>query len=52
MLFITLTELQFEALRFDVHNRVRRAYAELAAAEAYEALIEAQREVGLKLANT
>ena len=47
--FYQLTELQFEALRFDVHNRVRRAYAELTAAEAYEALIEAEREVGLKL---
>jgi cobalt-zinc-cadmium efflux system outer membrane protein len=44
-----VTELQLAALRFDVHNRVRRAYAELAAAEAYEALIEAQRDVGLKL---
>lgn len=47
--FYKLTELQVEALRFDVHNRVRRAYAELAAAEAYEALIEAQREVSLSL---
>jgi cobalt-zinc-cadmium efflux system outer membrane protein len=46
-----LTEFQYEALRFDVHNRVRRAYAELAAAEAYEALIEAQKQVGLKLAS-
>jgi len=48
--FYQLTELQFEALRFNVHNRVRRAYAELTAAEAYEDLIDAQREVGLKLA--
>jgi cobalt-zinc-cadmium efflux system outer membrane protein len=48
--FYDLTELQFEALRFDVHNRVRAAYAELVAAEAYAALIEAQREVSLKLA--
>ncbi len=47
--FYKLTELQLKALRFDVHNRVRRAYAELAAAEAYEALVNAQREVGLKL---
>jgi outer membrane protein, heavy metal efflux system len=46
-----LAELQLDALRFDVHNRVRRAYAELAAAEAYEALINSQREVGLKLVN-
>ncbi len=44
-----LAELQLDALRFDVHNRVRRAYAELAAAEAYEALIESQRKVGLEL---
>lgn len=44
-----LSELQLETLRFDVHNRVRRAYAELAAAEAYCALIESQRDVGLKL---
>jgi len=47
--FYRLTKLQFEALRFDVHNRVRRAYSEQAAAEAYEDLIEAQREVGRKL---
>ncbi len=46
-----LAELQLDALRFDVHNRVRRAYAELAAAEAYEALINSQRAVGLKLRN-
>ena len=44
-----LAVLQFNALRFDVHNRVRRAYAELAAAEAYEELIESERAVGLKL---
>jgi cobalt-zinc-cadmium efflux system outer membrane protein len=44
-----LAELQLAALRFDVHNRVRRAYAELAAAEAYQALIESQRAVGIKL---
>jgi cobalt-zinc-cadmium efflux system outer membrane protein len=41
--------LQIQALRFDVHNRVRRAYAELAAAEAYEDLIESQRNVAQKL---
>ena len=46
-----MSELQLDALRFNVHNRVRRAYAELAAAEAYEALIEAQRTVGLKLSS-
>ena len=47
--FYHLTQLQYQALRFDVHNRVRRAYAGQAAAEAYEALIEAQRKVGLEL---
>ncbi len=44
-----VAELQLEALRFDVHNRVRRAYAELAAAEAYQALVESQRDVAFKL---
>ncbi|MDR3615932.1 MAG: TolC family protein [Candidatus Obscuribacterales bacterium] len=44
-----LAELQLDALRFNVHNRVRRAYAELAAAEAFEALVESQRQVGLRL---
>jgi cobalt-zinc-cadmium efflux system outer membrane protein len=44
-----LAELQFSALRFDVHNRVRRAYAEQAAAEAYAELIESERAVGMKL---
>jgi cobalt-zinc-cadmium efflux system outer membrane protein len=44
-----LTELQLDALHFDLHNRVRRAYAELAAAEAYDALIESQRNVAVKL---
>lgn len=48
--FYQLTSLEFEALRFDVHNRVRSAYAELVAAEAYAALTEAQREVSSKLA--
>jgi cobalt-zinc-cadmium efflux system outer membrane protein len=49
--FCGLTELQLEALRFDVHNRVRRAYAEQAAAEAYEELVDAQRKVAIELAN-
>jgi cobalt-zinc-cadmium efflux system outer membrane protein len=40
---------QLEAVRFDVHNRVRRAYAELAAATAYAELIETQREIATKL---
>jgi outer membrane protein TolC len=41
--------LQLEAKRFDVHNRVRRAYAELAAAHAYGDVIEAQREIAVRL---
>ena len=40
---------QLEAVRFSVHNRVRRAYAELAAATAYAELIEMQREIATKL---
>jgi cobalt-zinc-cadmium efflux system outer membrane protein len=44
-----LAELQLDVLRFSVHNRVRRAYAELAAAEAFEALVESQRQIGLRL---
>jgi cobalt-zinc-cadmium efflux system outer membrane protein len=43
------TALQVEAVRFDVHNRIRRAYAELAAASAYAELIEEQRETAFKL---
>src|SRR5579885_2391446 len=42
-------QLQVAALMFDVHNRVRRAYCELAAAEAYADLIEAQRSVAQEL---
>lgn len=42
-------EFQIAALIFDLHNRVRRAYADLAASEAYAALIEAQRNVALEL---
>ena len=44
-----LADKQFQALKFDLHNRVRRAYAKLVAAEAYSELIEAQRAVGVKL---
>ena len=40
-----LTSLQIETLRFDVRCRVRRAYAELAAAEANIDLIENQRDL-------
>lgn len=43
------TEFQVAQLMFDVHNRVRRAYAEQAAAEAYAELIESERKVALKL---
>ncbi len=45
----SLAQLQVAAVLFDVHNRVRRAYAEQAAAEAYEELIESQRKVALEL---
>ena len=45
-----LSELQVASVVFNIHNRVRRAYAELAAAEAYDDLIEAQRKVALELA--
>jgi cobalt-zinc-cadmium efflux system outer membrane protein len=45
----SVAELNVEALLFNVHNRVRRAYAEQAAAEAYELLIESQRKVALNL---
>jgi cobalt-zinc-cadmium efflux system outer membrane protein len=40
---------QVAQVMFDVHNRVRRAYAQQAAAEAYEELIESQRKVALDL---
>lgn len=45
----SLAELQVAAVLFDIHNRVRRAYAELAAAEAYIQLIEAQKQIALEL---
>jgi len=48
----TLAELQVAALLFDVHNRVRRAYAEQAAAEAYAELIESERRVAFELMRT
>jgi len=38
-----------EAVRFDVHNRVRRAYAEQVAAAAYESLTETQQEIAQRL---
>lgn len=43
------SQFQVAQVMFDVHNRVRRAYAEQAAAEAYAELIEAQRKVALDL---
>jgi len=43
------TAFQVESVRFDVHNRARRAYAELVAAHAYLDVIDAQREVAGKL---
>ncbi len=47
-----MAELQVATVLFSIHNQVRRAYAELAAAEAYDDLIEAQRKVALELAYT
>lgn len=44
-----ISDTQLEALRFDVHNRVRRAYYELAAAEAYDLLIQHQRKAACDL---
>jgi cobalt-zinc-cadmium efflux system outer membrane protein len=41
--------LQLEAVRFDIHNRVRRAYVELAVASAYADLIELGHNTSLKL---
>ncbi len=35
----------FQAMRFAVHNKVRRAYSELATAEAYGKLVESEGEV-------
>ncbi len=47
-----VADLQLKALMFDVRNRTRRAYAELAAAEAYADLIESQRKVAVDLLKT
>ena len=41
--------LQLDAMRFDIRTRIRRAYAELAAAQAYAQLIENQRELTARL---
>jgi cobalt-zinc-cadmium efflux system outer membrane protein len=43
------SQYQIAQLIFDIHNRVRRAYAGLAAAEAYSELIESQRKVAVEL---
>ncbi|HEY9720261.1 MAG TPA: TolC family protein [Trichormus sp.] len=47
-----VTGFQIAATMFDVHNRVRRAYAEQAAAEAYVELIDSERKVALDLMRT
>lgn len=41
--------LQLEATRFDIHNRVRRAYANLAASTSFERLVRYQRNVANEL---
>jgi cobalt-zinc-cadmium efflux system outer membrane protein len=46
---LKISDTQLSALRFDVHNRVRRAYCELAAAEAYDLLIQRQRQAASEL---
>lgn len=43
------TALQVEATRFDIHNRVRRAYASLAASTSFERLVRAQRNIASEL---
>ncbi len=43
------TALQVEATRFDVHNRVRRAYASLAASTSFERLVRTQRNTANEL---
>jgi cobalt-zinc-cadmium efflux system outer membrane protein len=40
---------QVQAVRFDVHNRMRRVYAELAAATAYARLTDTLQEIAQKL---
>lgn len=43
------TALQVEATRFDIHNRVRRAYANLAASTSFERLVRFQRNIANEL---
>lgn len=47
-----VAELQYATTMFDIHNRVRRAYAELAAAEAFAELVESERKVAVELLET
>jgi cobalt-zinc-cadmium efflux system outer membrane protein len=47
----TASNLQLEAIRFDIRIRIRRAYAELAAAQAYTQLIENLRALAERLVN-
>jgi cobalt-zinc-cadmium efflux system outer membrane protein len=43
------TFLQIAAVRFNIHNRVRRAYTELAIANSYNELLKSQLETAKKL---
>ncbi|CAN5380389.1 TolC family protein [soil metagenome] len=43
------TALQVEATRFDIHNRVRRVYANLAASTSFERLLRSQRNIANEL---
>ncbi len=45
----TVKELQLQAVIFDIHNRTRRAYAELAAARAFATLTEKRRKTSIEL---
>ncbi|MFY0091924.1 TolC family protein, partial [Acinetobacter baumannii] len=47
-----LAELNVAATLFSLHNRVRRAYAEQAAAEANAELVESERKVAQDLVDT
>ena len=46
---LELAKLNLNSLTFKVHNQIRRAYAELVAANAYEDLIDSQRNIAQKL---
>ena len=45
----TATTLQLDSLRFDLRTRIRRVYAELAAAQAFVKVIESQRALTARL---